>query len=54
MGDIISNWKTSAAGISAVALAVYHMLSGDYSHISEDIMGIAIGFGLIAAKDAAK
>ncbi|MCI0557853.1 MAG: hypothetical protein MN733_05110 [Nitrososphaera sp.] len=52
MGDIIRNWQTSAAGFAAIALAIYHILSGDYSHISEDLMAIAVGFGLIAAKDA--
>lgn len=54
MGNMIRSWQTSAAGFAAIALAAFHILSGDYSHISEDLMAIAVGFGLIAAKDAGK
>ena len=58
MSTVFSNWKTTAAGVGLVLVAVGHVLSGvsapggvDVSQITTDIMALLGGFGLVAAKD---
>ena len=52
------SWKTTVAGVAAVLLGLGSMLNafanGDTSTIPDDVTKIAIGLGLIFAKDASK
>lgn len=57
LGKILANWKTSSAGSSAMLLAIADILrqvatgQWDFALLYADAMAIAIGLGLVAAKD---
>lgn len=45
------SWKTSAAGIVAVASVVIANFFPQYQDIFTKVLGVAVGLGLISARD---
>jgi hypothetical protein len=50
---IVKNWKTTSAGILAIAGGIY-TLYNDHTKIMEALTCILTGIGLVLAKDADK
>lgn len=54
---MMANWKTTAAGVAAIATALGDIANQfathgwDANHLGLDMMGIANGIGLLFAKD---
>jgi hypothetical protein len=45
------SWKTSAAGIVAVAAVVITQFFPQYHDLFDKVVGVAVGLGLLAARD---
>lgn len=60
MSNLLSNWKTTSAGILSIAASIVHLVfsikngHNDESVWMTAITGILIGVGLLAAGDASK
>jgi len=46
-----SSWKTTTAGILSIATIIVHNWAPQYAHALDSIFGIAVSFGLVAARD---
>lgn len=54
MNNLLKNWKTSLAGIVAIAGVITSTWLPQYSDEVAKIVGILAGLGLLAAKDGNK
>jgi hypothetical protein len=52
MNSILKNWKTSLAGIAAIAGVVTTTWLPEYADEVAKVVGILAGLGLLAAKDS--
>lgn len=51
---LLKNWKTSLAGVVAIATIVASTWLPDYQDEVASVVGFLVGLGLIAAKDGDK
>lgn len=52
MNNILKNWKTSLAGIVAIAGVITTTWLPEYADEVAKVVGILAGLGLLAAKDS--
>lgn len=54
MNNMLKNWKTSLAGLVAIAGVITATWLPEYSEHVTAVTGVLVGLGLIAAKDGNK